>query len=167
MMGVLGYEETLKLIKLQARRKQGKGKKVEDDGAHQRPSRFIIDPSNYWLFQWSNLVMVVFVVWIFLTFYHVSMYKTMREEQVVMLDRFDVVFVLDRWIDLFVGFYNPNGYLKPKIVSVVQQNFSFKMVLELFIGFGQHLVPWSLGLNPVFYTSIKILRYGRLFEMDS
>jgi hypothetical protein len=44
--------------------------------------------------------------------------------------------MLDRFLDLFVGYYNPNGKLEHKLYAVVMTNMSFKFWLEIFIGFG-------------------------------
>jgi len=75
--------------------------------------------------------------------------------------------MVDRFIDMFVGFYNPNGQLEHRLLAVVKQNISTKIFLEAFISFGLFFFEEEYMTNPMIYGSIKILRYGRLFELDS
>jgi hypothetical protein len=80
---------------------------------------------------------------------------------------FDVIFMLDRFLDLFVGYYNPNGKLEHRLLAVVSTNLSFKLVLEMFVGFGPIVFSNFIELKSYWYSVFKIPRYGRLFEMDA
>jgi hypothetical protein len=85
---------------------------------------------------------------------------------------FDVIFVIDRILDLFVGFYRPDGQLETRLLPVIQQNFSSRFVMELIVSFGPtcflslYKEP-PLAVNTIEYMFFKIPRYGRLFEIDS
>ena len=57
--------------------------------------------------------------------------------------------------------------MEHKLLSVWHQNFSTKFILEALVGFGNLFFPGQAGQNPVYYGAIKIVRYSRLFEMDS
>jgi hypothetical protein len=52
--------------------------------------------------------------------------------------------MLDRIIDLFQGFNDPEtGKEETRLVSVIWNNFSYKLFLELIVGFG----PYWLNIN--------------------
>ena len=59
--------------------------------------------------QWNNLVQFVFVAWVILAPLLVSMNKQLDPAHLNLLSIFDILFMLDRIFDLFVGYYNPNG----------------------------------------------------------
>lgn len=85
---------------------------------------------------WNNIVQIVFVAYIVLLPIFVSSeVKMIRYHQNVLLV-FDVIFVIDRVLDLFVGFYRPDGQLETRLLPVIQQNFSGKFVMELVVSFG-------------------------------
>ena len=84
-----------------------------------------------------------------------------------MLLAFDIIFMLDRFLDLFVGYYNPNGKLEHRLYAVVMTNMSFKLFLEILIGFGPIAVSNFVELKSYWYSCFKIPRYSRLFEMDA
>jgi len=75
--------------------------------------------------------------------------------------------MLDRFLDLFVGYFDSEGFLEPSVFKVVKQNLSFKIFLEAFISFGPLALPMRWQEDPVIYLGCKMLRYGRLFEMDT
>ena len=79
---------------------------------------------------------------------------------------FDTIFMLDRVFDLFVGYYNPNGFLEHRLSHVLYQNISSKFFLEIIIS-TVPLIVYAFDQNSLYYAFFKILRYARLFEMDS
>jgi hypothetical protein len=94
----------------------------------------------------------------------VSHYQFMDQENLQFLFLFDAVFVIDRILDLFVSYYNPNGMIEHKLHSVILNNISIKLFLEIFISIMPLFVNNISAFN---YALFKIYRYGRLFEMDS
>ena len=130
-------------------------------------SKFIISPGNYWNLVWNNLTQIIFVIWIITTPIMVSQRTILSPNDWQILLVFDIVFMLDRFLDLFVGYYNPNGKLEHKLYAVVMTNMSFKFWLEIFIGFGPIAFSNFMELKSYYYSCFKIPRYSRLFEMDA
>ena len=87
-------------------------------------------------------------------------------EQILII--FDVVFIVDRVLDLLVGYYNADGQMEPSLLMVVWTNLDSKFFLEIFISFG-HLIFFKLlkNRNSAIYGILKFLRYGRLSELDT
>lgn len=127
-------------------------------------SRFIISPNNYWNMWWNNFTQIVFVTYIFLTPIYVAQDTKLNTDHIGLLLLFDIIFMMDRFFDLFVGFYGSNGEEK-RLSVVILQNISFKFFLEIVISFG----PLFFGvaqMHSLHYALFKIPRYLRLFEMD-
>lgn len=116
-----------------------------------------------------QLVFVAYIV--LLPIFVSSEVKMIRYHQNILLV-FDIIFVIDRILDLFVGFYRPDGQLETRLLPVIQQNFSSRFVMELIVSFGPtcflslYKEP-PLAVNTIEYMFFKIPRYGRLFEIDS
>ena len=75
--------------------------------------------------------------------------------------------MFDRFLELFVTFYNPNGSIEHKLHSVILTNISFNLFLEAFMGFAPLYVHYDGGILAYYYALFKLPRYGRLFEMDA
>ena len=74
--------------------------------------------------------------------------------------------MLDRILDLFVGFQKPDGTDETKLWNVINNNMSSKIIIEFFVGFG----PYLLNINEMHtlaYLGFKLFRFGRLAEMDN
>ena len=59
--------------------------------------------------QWNNFTQIVFIFYIFICPLQVSMSDKLTLVNLNLLLVFDMTFMLDRIMDLFVGYYNPNG----------------------------------------------------------
>ena len=59
--------------------------------------------------QWNNFTQMVFVAYIFICPLWVAMSDKLSTEHMKLLLVFDVTFMLDRAMDLFVGYYRPDG----------------------------------------------------------
>ena len=79
---------------------------------------------------------------------------------------FDFIFMIDRVIDLFVGYYTPNGFLEHRIGATILQNLSTKFFLEIIMSFGPLFIFDLDNMNSLYYALFKIPRYSRLFEID-
>jgi hypothetical protein len=88
----------------------------------------------------------------------------MSQYNINLLLWFDAIFLIDRFLEIFVSFYNPNGQLEHKLHSVILNNISMKLFLEGTISLAPLFIYNITALN---YAMLKILRYGRLFEMDA
>ena len=81
-----------------------------------------------------------------------------------MLIIFDMFFMLDRFIHLFVGFNNKDGEYEPKIMVVIMKNYSSDFYMEVVYTFGPLLFDPD-KLNSIYYFLFKMPRYNRLFEI--
>lgn len=99
-------------------------------------SRFIINPKNYWNLQWNNFNQIIFVLWIIITPIMVSRSIILSNDSLRVLIYFDLIFMFDRFMDLFVGYFNPNGIMEHKLYAVIYANITPKLFIEIFIGFG-------------------------------
>ena len=112
-------------------------------------------------------MLIIFIIWLFLTPIKVSHDTYMSDEDVRSLMTFDYIFMAGRILDLFVSFYNPNGLVEHKLHAVILNNISTNLFLE----FALSIVPLLMHLkNPLpsfYFAAFKLLRYGRLYEMDS
>lgn len=76
----------------------------------------------------------------------------------------------DRVFDLFVGYYNSDGFEEASLTAVIMANISFKFFLEILIS----ILPLMLSKfyyppgesKSMTYLMCKLIRYLRLFEMD-
>lgn len=116
--------------------------------------------------QWNNFTQVVFVIYIFLAPILIVENKTLSANSMRVLLVFDVLFMIDRFADLFVGYYCPNGLLEHRLYAVILANISFKFFLEIFISFGPIALSSYYDYKSSVYAIMKVVRYLRLFEMD-
>jgi len=82
----------------------------------------------------------------------------------MILSFFDIIFIIDSFLNLLVGFYDKDGKYEPKIVVVIVKNYSSGTFLDLIY----YLGPIFLGApnhNSLIYFIFKIPRYNRLTEM--
>lgn len=74
--------------------------------------------------QWNKAILIVFIIWIFQTPILISYDHSISHENFTTLMVFDTVFMVDRILELFVSYYNPNGSLEHKLHSVILNNIS-------------------------------------------
>lgn len=79
---------------------------------------------------------------------------------------FDILFLLDRLADLFVGFTRVDGTDETNLVTVMYTNMSSKLLIEIIIGFGPYMVGVR-GMHTIYFFFFKAYRCTRLFEMDN
>jgi hypothetical protein len=104
MLSRLGEAALVEMDRLKDRNQSEKSdEKVE---VH-KVSKFIIMPDNFWRMQWNNQIIIVFIIWIFLMPIKVCQNYEMNAGNSLLI--FDLIFVLDRIMELFVSYYNPNG----------------------------------------------------------
>ena len=96
-------------------------------------SRFIMMPDNFWKIQQNYMMLFIFIIWLFLTPIKVSHDTFMSDKDVNSLLTFDIIFMVDRILDLFVSFYNPNGLVEHKLHAVILNNISYNLFLEFAI----------------------------------
>ena len=91
----------------------------------------------------------------------------MSPDNLKILVYFDIIFMCDRFLDLFVGYFNPNGIMEHRLYAVIYANISPKLLVEICIGFGPMIFSDMAVIKSYWYACYKIPRYARLFEMDS
>ena len=72
-------------------------------------SKLIIPPKNYWNMVVNNVIVVIFLIYMVLLPLFVSFNSILDDENFYGLFVFDIVFILDRCMDLFVGYYQEDG----------------------------------------------------------
>ena len=157
--------EKIKQLKTDRDQKQNKDKVVQSDSSG---FSLIIPSESEWNMWWNNFTVVFFVIYIVLTPVLISRNDMISKSDQAILLIFDVVFMLDRVLDLFVGFKKQDGSEETEIGTVVYLNLSPKFFTEVVIGFGPQIFLMSEGgtINSLFYGLFKLPRYTRLFEMD-
>ena len=91
----------------------------EEEVPDSEPSKFIIPPYSYWNMQWNNFTNVVFVFWIFYAPVPISSKTTLDLSSLNILLIFDIIFMLERILDLFAGFHKPDGTEETRLIHVV------------------------------------------------
>ena len=116
--------------------------------------------------QWNNFTQLVFVVYIFICPLLVSTNKDLSKSDMKFMLVFDMTFMVDRVMDLFVGYYKPDGTEEGRLAHVMWANFTSKFFLELFIITFPFILHEYFTQNSLIYLLFKIPRYSRLFESD-
>jgi len=129
----------------------------------------IIPPYNWYNIVKNDLVLVLFITYSFVLPYTCCLGPYMDNNEVDLLMLFDWIFVIDRVMDLLVGYINDLNKLEPSITKVVFNNLSFAFFIELFITFVPmvfHAFIFGDKWNSFVFFLIKSPRFLRLFEME-
>ena len=112
---------------------------------------------------------LLFIFWIFATPVWIAQETILDDAKFRKLFIFDVIFMLDRLIDIFVSFYKPNGEMEHRLFYVVFHNIGIKFFLEIAISMVPWFIHYSMGhsMKAHLFAVAKIARYGRLFELDT
>lgn len=126
MMHMLGEEQVIQLINARKDREkimQKKEKRISslfvsllDSGI---ASKLIIPPKNYWFMVINNTIVLIFIIFMVQFPLYVSFDKNLTEENFFSLVMFDLVFIFDRLLDLFVGYYKEDGQLESSLARVI------------------------------------------------
>ena len=166
-MGKLGGQTVLMMIeRSQANQEKSNQNNKLDDSPDPEPSKFIIPPRSYWNMQWNNLTQLVFIVWILYAPLVICTDTKLDDEAIGYLLVFDILFMLDRVADLFVGHQKQDGTEETRLYNVIYSNVSSKIFIEIIVGFGPYMVGIE-EMHTLAYFAFKVLRCSRLFEMDN
>jgi hypothetical protein len=80
---------------------------------------------------------------------------------------FDVFFLIDRFLDLFVSYYDKHGEIEKKLYSVLANNISSKFLLEILMTLIPAILHADENILSSIYVLCKLPRYSRMFEMDT
>lgn len=108
----------------------------------------------------------MFVVYIFIAPIFISYDTRFKGNQLKILLAFDILFVIDRIADVFVGFEYPDGKFEKKLHKVIEANFTNKLPLEFVISFAPLFFD-TKNMNTLVYGAFKVPRYMRISEMDN
>jgi hypothetical protein len=167
-MGKLGGQRVQELIERHQANEERKGMKNHtiDDIPESDPSKLIIPPASYWNMQWNNLIQVGFVAWILYAPLVICIDTRLSPEALSYLLVFDILFLLDRVADLFVGFKKADGTEETRLTNVLYQNISMKLLIEIVVGYGPFLFDIE-RLHTMYYFFFKVFRCTRIFEMEN
>ena len=149
-MGKLGGQTVLMMIeRCQANQEKINHNNKLDEIPESEPSKFIIPPRSYWNMQWNNLTQIVFIAWILVAPWVICTRTQLQSDEVVgdatlgYLLIFDIVFLLDRVADLFVGHQKADGTEETRLYNVIYSNLSSKIFIEIIVGFGPYMLAGS------------------------
>lgn len=118
MMGKKGEED--KILEMIERKQKQQDFEDEQIGRHRYfTSKFIIPPNNYWKILWNNLVLILFIVYIIMLPLFISYDTTMKKSNLSILLMFDILFMIDRIGDLFLGYFRPDGQMETSLSNVL------------------------------------------------
>lgn len=116
--------------------------------------------------QFQNLVQSIFIIYVILVPMIVSYDVILSTGNLQLLFFFDMIFLGDKVIDLFLGHFDNLGKPEKQVWRVITKNFNSSFVLESAIVF----VPLLFDpghLNSIIYFLMKSPRYIRFFEMEN
>jgi hypothetical protein len=129
----------------------------------------IIPPQNWYNLIKNDIVLCLFIFYSVYLPYYCCLGLELPRSDVEILMLFDIVFMVDRFLDLLEGYINENNKLEPSITKVVFKNLSLSFFIELFITF----IPlffktffFKKSWNALLFFAIKSPRFLRLFEME-
>ena len=95
----------------------------------------------------------------------VSYSKILDKQNLNALFIFDVMFMISRFLDLFIGFSNKDGQPEKKISAVIYKNFSSAFYFEIIYSFGPLFFDVD-HIDSLYYFLFKFPRYNMLFDMS-
>lgn len=116
--------------------------------------------------QWNNFIVLIFILYMFILPLYICFDKVITEQNINSLIIFDLLFMIDRSADLFVGSYKLDGQPETWLWAIIQKNYEHKFILEIIVSIGPFFLN-TTDLNSLVYAAFKIPRYIRLFELDS
>jgi hypothetical protein len=108
----------------------------------------------------------VFIAWILYAPLVICTETFLSSEAIGYLLVFDIIFLLDRVADLFVGHQKADGTEETRLYNVIYSNLSSKIFIEIIVGFGPYMVGIR-EMHTMIYFFFKVVRCSRLFEMDN
>ena len=75
--------------------------------------------------------------------------------------------MIDRILDLLVGYANPDGTMEHRLYMVIWNNLTSKVFIEMVISFGPMYLLYNDIRNTMYYSFFKLPRYGRIVEMQN
>ena len=113
------------------------------------------------------------ITYIFVAPFIIVSHDIISKTQASWLFVFDILLMLDKFVDLFIGFtiesHNEIREEK-KLGAVIMHNLEPGFFIEIVTAFGPNILNMYYDdgrfMTNVYYGAFKIIRYGRLFETD-
>ena len=132
------------------------------------PHRFIISKGSFLNMVKNDIVFIFFVIYSIYLPLVVSFDIKLQDDNYQTLFLFDMIFVFDRFSDLFVGFVNNKGTLEPNLCKTIVNNLSFEPFFEIFISFFPlYFKDEKLGLDSLTYFLIKTPRIKTMIDSSA
>lgn len=108
-------------------------------------AKLVISPNNWWNMWKNDLTLLMFITYSFLLPFFASYQSgAMDLNNIRILFVFDFVFVFDRSLDLFVGWYVDTNQLESNLFTVIAKNLSIIFFVEVLVAMSpQILISWS------------------------
>jgi hypothetical protein len=145
---------------------RNKGQSAEmSEGEEYKFIWIIIPPNNWYNVLKNDSVLLLFILYSILLPYICCLDINISNDDIDLLMTFDYIFVIDRVMDLLVGYINEMNKLEPSITKVIFKNLSLAFFIELFITF---IPVFFVGseMNSLIFFIVKSPRFLRLFEME-
>ena len=113
----------------------------------------------------NNIVIGLFIIYMVLLPLFVSFDHKMHSSHILTMICFDIIFFIDRSLDLFVGYYREDGQMENRPLQVIRNNLSIKYFFEIIMSFGTFFLDVN-NMDSVHFAIFKIPRWIRLFEME-
>jgi hypothetical protein len=172
MMRYVGIEEIGKMYQEVQQMRKAQGTEIYygqqpkiTDVDETEPSKLIIKPNSVCNMIKNDVVLVFFILYAIMLPQMVSYGVALRPTDVSFLIFFDVIFIVDRILNLFVGYINKDGKAEPRIWMVVYHNLSSALIIEILVT----VIPIYIGMrqiNSLYFFIFKIFRYVRMMEME-
>ena len=115
--------------------------------------------------QWNNILLGLLILYVFLLPLNVSYSRQLNKQNLKNLLLFDIIFVINRSLDLLIGFVDKHGKYEKNVLNVIYKNFSSDFYLELIYAFG----PLCFNLEEMdatIYFIFKFPRFNMLFGIS-
>ena len=138
---------------------------IEEVLADPEPHRFIISKGSFLNMIKNDVVFIFFVIYSIYLPLVVSFDIKLQNESYNTLFVFDLIFIFDRFSDLFVGFVNKKGVFETSLANTIMNNLSYEIFFEIFITFlPNYFYDGKKGLDSLTYFLIKTPRIKTMID---
>lgn len=106
---------------------------IEENLVPPTPNRFIISQNSYMNMIKNDIAFALFICYSIYLPVVICFSTEISTHHQKNLYLFDLIFVLDRFSDLFVGFVNKKGVIENSVLKTIMNNLSFEIFLEILI----------------------------------
>ena len=146
-------EDIYSLVQQRRTIEEKKSKSVQSSSIGNLLAKLVISPNNQWNMWKNDLTLLMFIIYSFLLPLYASYYPgPMQLYDINILFIFDFVFVFDRSLDLFVGWFVDTNQLEQNLFNVIAKNLSFIFFIEVAVAMSPQILmriaPYSMPCLP-------------------